>query len=59
MVEAKFLKGSLMRHVMVMTLSASVGLIALFMVDLVDIYFLSLLEITPLTGRRGFLPAIS
>ena len=54
MVEAKFLKGPLMRHVMVMTLSASVGLIALFFVDLVDIYFLSLLEITPLTAAVGF-----
>lgn len=43
-----------MRHVMVMTLSASVGLIALFMVDLVDIYFLSLLENTPLTAAVGF-----
>ena len=54
MVEPKFLKGSLMRHVMVMTLASSVGLIALFMVDLVDIYFLSLLEITPLTAAVGF-----
>ena len=46
MVQAKFVSGSLIRHILVMTFSSSVGLIALFMVDLVDIYFLSLLEIS-------------
>jgi len=54
MVQAKFVTGSLIRHIMVMTFSASVGLIALFMVDLVDIYFLSLLESTSITAAVGF-----
>lgn len=54
MVKAKFIEGSLMRHVMVMTFTSSVGLIALFMVDLVDIYFLSLLQNTSTTAAVGF-----
>ncbi|MCH8173152.1 MAG: MATE family efflux transporter [Proteobacteria bacterium] len=54
MVEAKFIKGSLRRHILVMTFSSSVGLIALFMVDLVDIYFLSLLQNTSITAAVGF-----
>lgn len=54
MVKAKFIEGSLMRHILVMTLSSSVGLIALFMVDLVDIYFLSLLQNTSITAAVGF-----
>lgn len=54
MVKAKFVSGSLLRHILVMTFSSSVGLIALFMVDLVDIYFLSLLENTSITAAVGF-----
>ncbi len=38
---AKFTKGSIMRHVVVMSLTSSIGLIALFFVDLVDFYFIS------------------
>jgi len=54
MVQPKFITGPLMRHILIMTGSASVGLIALFMVDLVDIYFLSLLEETQITAAVGF-----
>ncbi len=54
MVKAKFVEGSLLRHILVMTFSSSIGLIALFMVDLVDIYFLSLLESTSITAAVGF-----
>ncbi len=54
MVQAKFVTGSLIRHILVMTFSASVGLIALFTVDLVDIYFLSLLQQTSITAAVGF-----
>lgn len=41
--QAKFVTGSIMRHVITMSLTASLGLIALFMVDLIDFYFISLL----------------
>ncbi len=40
---AKFVTWSIMRHVIVMSLTASLGLIALFFVDLLDFYFISLL----------------
>ena len=37
---APFVTGSTMRHVVVMTLTGAFGLMALFMVDLVDLFFL-------------------
>ena len=39
----KFTTWSIMRHVIIMSLTASVWLIALFLVDLLDFYFISLL----------------
>ncbi|MEM1192213.1 MAG: MATE family efflux transporter [Pseudomonadota bacterium] len=51
---ARFLTGNLMRHIIVMSLSASVGLIALFVVDFIDLYFISLLGDTALTAAVGF-----
>lgn len=54
--QAKFTQGSIFRHINVMTLSGTVGLIALFLVDLVDMYFLSLLgqvEINAAVGYAG------
>jgi len=51
---AKFLQGSLMRHVIVMSLSASIGLISIFVVDFVDLYFISLLGNAALTAAVGF-----
>ena len=51
---AKFLEGSLLRHVVVMSLSASFGLLSLFLVDFVDLYFISLLENPTLTAAVGF-----
>ena len=43
MAQAKFLEGSILRHISVMTATASIGMMALFVVDLIDLYFLSLL----------------
>jgi hypothetical protein len=40
---AVFLQGSLLRHITVMSVTASVGLLALFVVDLVDMLFISML----------------
>ncbi|WP_167398586.1 MATE family efflux transporter [Blastomonas natatoria] len=50
----KFLTGSLMRHVAVMTLTSSVGLLALFIVDFVDLFFISQLGDPALTAGIGF-----
>ena len=43
-----------MRHVVVMTLTGALGLMALFMVDLVDLFFLSLLNNTEVTAAIGY-----
>ena len=51
---AKFLEGDLMRHVIIMSLSASVGLISMFVVDFVDLYFISLLGQQALAAAVGF-----
>lgn len=51
---APFVTGSTMRHVVVMTLTGAVGLMALFMVDLVDLFFLSLLNNTEVTAAIGY-----
>ena len=52
--QAKFLEGSIMRHVVVMTLTGAFGLMAVFMVDLADLYFLSRLGNTDITAAIGF-----
>ena len=51
---APFVTGSIMRHVVVMTLTGAVGLMALFMVDLVDLFFLALLNNTEVTAAIGY-----
>ena len=43
-----------MRHVIVMSLSASLGLLSMFIVDFVDLYFIALLGDTSLTAAVGF-----
>ena len=52
--KAKFLEGDLMRHVAVMSLSASVGLISIFLVDFVDLLFIAQLGDASLTSAVGF-----
>jgi len=54
MAPAKFVTGSTMRHVLVMTSTASIGLAMMFLVDLADIYFLSLLGEVEVTSAVGF-----
>lgn len=51
---ARFLSGSIMRHVVIMTLTGAVGLMSLFLVDLADLYFLSLLQDTNVTAAIGY-----
>lgn len=43
-----------MRHVMVMSLSASVGLVSIFLVDLVDLFFIAYLGDPALTAAVGY-----
>ena len=55
---AKFLEGNLFRHVAVMSLTSSVGLMVLFMVDFVNIIFISWLKDADLTAAVGYAGAI-
>ncbi len=54
MTQAKFTRGSTMRHVLAMTGAAATGLIAMFGVDLVDMYFLTLLNDPSLVAAVGY-----
>lgn len=56
--QARFLKGSILKHVISMSLTNAVGISALFMVDLIDIYFISLLGNSALTTAIGYASAI-
>ncbi len=56
--QAKFLEGSLMRHITVMSLTASVGLMAVFVVDFVDMIFISMLGKAELAAAVGYAGAI-
>ncbi|NQZ09945.1 MAG: MATE family efflux transporter [Algicola sp.] len=56
---AKFLEGSIPKHVMTMTLSSTVGLIGIFMVDLLDMFYLSMLGQEELAAAIGFAGLIS
>ena len=51
---ARFLEGSIFRHVVVMTLTGALGLMTLFIVELADLYFLSLLNNQQITAAIGF-----
>ncbi|MEO0543655.1 MAG: MATE family efflux transporter [Pseudomonadota bacterium] len=50
----KFTTGSTMRHVIVMTLTASVGLIAIFLVDALNLFYISLLGEKQLAAAIGY-----
>ncbi|WP_254054625.1 MATE family efflux transporter [Roseovarius sp. EL26] len=56
--DAKFTQGNLMHHVSSMSLTASIGLMAIFVVDLVDIYFISLLGVDELAAAAGYASAL-
>lgn len=58
MSDAKFLHGSLLRHITVMSLTSSVGLMAIFLVDLVDMLFISMLGQAELAAAVGYAGAI-
>ncbi len=56
--QAKFLEGSLFRHISTMSLTASVGLMAVFIVDFVDMIFISMLGKAELAAAIGYAGAI-
>lgn len=56
--QAKFLTGNLFRHVSVMALTSSIGLMAVFLVDFVDMIFISMLGKAELAAAVGYAGAI-
>lgn len=52
--QSVFTQGSTLRHILVMSSTSAIGLLALFIVDLVDMYFLSLLGQAELAAAVGF-----
>ncbi|WP_299685774.1 MATE family efflux transporter [uncultured Tateyamaria sp.] len=56
--QAKFLSGSLFRHVSVMSLTAAVGLMAVFLVDFIDMIFISMLGQAELAAAVGYAGSI-
>jgi len=54
MSEAVFTKGSTMKHVVTMSGTAAIGLMALFIVDLIDMFFLGLLGEAELAAAIGY-----
>ncbi|MEJ6392567.1 MATE family efflux transporter [Gymnodinialimonas sp. 2305UL16-5] len=56
--QAVFLKGSPFRHITVMSLTSSLGLMAVFLVDFVDMIFISMLGKAELAAAVGYAGAI-
>ncbi len=56
--DAVFVKGNLMRHVSIMSFTASIGLMAIFAVDLVDMVFIAMLGNPSLAAAVGYAGSI-
>jgi putative MATE family efflux protein len=56
--QATFTQGSIFKHVCVMTFTSTAGLLSLFLVDLVDLYWLSLLGEIELAAAIGYAGSI-
>lgn len=56
--EPKFVTGSLRRHIVVMTSAGALGLMAIFIGDLANILFVSMLEDTTLVAAIGYSSAL-
>jgi putative MATE family efflux protein len=52
--KARFVTGSTMRHVLVMTSTTATGVITVFVVDLANLFYISLLGDTRLTAAVGY-----
>ena len=57
--EAVFVRGSILRHVLVMSATGSVGLVSVFIVDLLSLIYISWLGKPHLTAGVGFATQIS
>ncbi|MEP3280581.1 MAG: MATE family efflux transporter [Stappiaceae bacterium] len=51
---AKFTQGSMMKHVVVMTMTGSVGLMAIFIVDFANLFYISLLGAQDMAAAIGY-----
>ncbi|NOR71959.1 MAG: MATE family efflux transporter [Methylomarinum sp.] len=58
-INARFVSGSTMQHILVMTSTSTLGLMAVFLVDLTDMYFLSLLGEQAIAAAIGFAGSIA
>ena len=56
--QAKFVEGNLLRHIAVMSLTASVGLMSIFVVDLINMVYISWLGDPDLTAAVGYAGAV-
>jgi Na+-driven multidrug efflux pump len=55
---ARFLTGSIMRHVTIMALTGAIGLVAVFAVDLLNFFYISRLGEKPIAAAVGFAGAV-
>jgi hypothetical protein len=55
---AGFTNGNLFRHVSVMSVTSSIGLMAIFAVDLIDVVFISMLGRSELAAAAGYAVSI-
>ena len=51
---ARFTQGSLFRHVTIMSVTSSLGIAAIFAVDLIDVLFISMLGHAELAAAAGY-----
>lgn len=56
--QSVFTQGSLSRHIVVMSLTTAIGLMAVFMVDFVDLIFISMLGKAELAAAIGYAAAL-
>ena len=56
--QAKFVEGSLFRHVSVMALTSSIGLMAVFIVDLINMLYIAMLGREELAAAIGYAGAV-
>ncbi|WP_028870113.1 MATE family efflux transporter [Psychromonas arctica] len=59
MVKGKFVTGNIFNHILVMSSTNAIGLTALFLVDLADLFFISLLGETELAAAVGYAGTIA
>jgi len=57
--KGKFVSGNILNHILVMSSTNAIGLTALFLVDLADLFFISLLGETELAAAVGYAGTVS